>query len=229
MTQPPLLIAIELVWVHEQLSRFRVKGLKTLRIYNWAKQAISLAIASLGFWNVAISNAEAQLGNVVVYIAGNNPVTLNIARQVVTNPVIASVNGQPSIVAGSFDAPTADFVTRELQRRGIAAQQTYQTSQYFQSPQPANTSPYVTLPSYLPSNSSTTSIENSAQYRYVTAVPMRSITTLDQVRQFISSAFVAKSGRGNYVYAGGYTNRDAAESLKHFLRSQGLDARVLYF
>ena len=178
---------------------------------------------------MAISNAEAQLGNVVVYIAGNNPVTLNIARQVVTNPVIALVNGQPSIVAGSFDAPTADFVTRELQRRGIAAQQTYQTSQYFQSPQPANTSPYVTLPSYLPSNSSTTSIENSAQYRYVTAVPMRSITTLDQVRQFISSAFVAKSGRGNYVYAGGYTNRDAAESLKHFLRSQGLDARVLYF
>lgn len=58
---------------------------------------------------------------------------------------------------------------------------------------------------------------------------MRSIATLDQVRQFIPSAFVAKSGRGDYIYAGGYTNRDAAESLKHFLRSQGLDARVLYF
>jgi cell division protein FtsN len=49
------------------------------------------------------------------------------------------------------------------------------------------------------------------------------------VRQLIPSAFISKSGSGNYVYAGGYPNRDAAESLKHFLRSQGLDARVLYF
>ena len=195
-----------------------------MKISDWAKQAISLAIASWGVWNVAIANANAQLGNVVVYIAGNNPVTLNIARQVVTNPVVASVNGQTSIVAGAFDATTADFVSRELQRRGVAAQQAY-ISQTFQTPPTVNTSPYVTLPSYLPTNI----IESSAQYRYVTAVPLRTITTLDQVRQFIPTAFVARSGRGNYIYAGGYPNRDAAESLKHFLRSQGLDARVLYF
>ena len=180
-----------------------------------AKQTIISAIASFGFWNLALSEAGAQLGNIVVYMAGNNPVTLNVARQVVTNPVVSLVNGRTAIVAGSFDQ-TADFVTRELQRRGLAAQQTYQS---------ANTSPYVTLPSYLPTNS----IENSAQYRYVTAVPLRTITTLEQVRQFIPNAFVARSGRGNYIYAGGYPNRDAAESLKHFLRSQGLDARVLYF
>jgi len=165
-----------------------------MKISDWAKQAISLAIASWGVWNVAIANANAQLGNVVVYIAGNNPVTLNIARQVVTNPVVASVNGQTSIVAGAFDATTADFVSRELQRRGVAAQQAY-ISQTFQTTPTVNTSPYVTLPSYLP----------------------------------IPTAFVARSGRGNYIYAGGYPNRDAAESLKHFLRSQGLDARVLYF
>ena len=200
-----------------------------MKISDWAKQGIGFAIASLGFWNVAIANASAQLGNVVVYIAGNNPVTLDIARQVVTNPVVASVNGQTAIVAGSFDASTADSVTKELQRRGVAAQQGYQTSQNFQPAQPVNTSPYVTLPSYLPSNSSTNSIENSAQYRYVTAVPVRTMETLLQVRQFIPSAFESKSGRGNYVYAGGYPNREAAESLKHFLRSQGLDARVLYF
>ena len=200
-----------------------------MKISNWAKQGIGLAIASLGFWHVAIASAEAQLGNVLVYIAGNNPVTMNIARQVVTNPVVASVNGQTSILAGSFDASTADLVIRELQRRGVAAQQGYQTSQNFQPAQPVNTSTYVTLPSYLPNNSSTNSIENSAKYRYVTAVPVRSITTLDQVRQFIPSAFVSKSGRGNYIYAGGYLNREAAESLQHFLRSQGLDARVLYF
>jgi hypothetical protein len=200
-----------------------------MKISDWAKQSVSLAIASLGFWNVAIANANAQLGNVIVYIAGNNPVTLNVAKQVVTNPVVASVNGQTSIVAGAFDATTADYVTRELQRRGVAAQQAYQTSQTFPTTQPTNTSPYVTLPSYIPSNSSTNSIENSARYRYITAVPMRSMSTLDQVRQYIPSAFVAKSGRGDYIYAGGYTNRDAAESLRHFLRSQGLDARVLYF
>ena len=195
-----------------------------MKISNWAKQAIGLAIASWGFWNVAIANANAQLGNIVVYIAGNNPATLNIARQVVTNPVVASVNGQTSIIAGAFDAPTADFVSRELQRRGVAAQQAY-TSQTFQPIQPVSNSPFVTLPSYLPTNS----IENSAQYRYVTAVPLRSLSTLEQVRQFIPTAFVARSGRGNYIYAGGYPNRDAAESLKHFLRSQGIDARVLYF
>jgi len=197
-----------------------------MRIFCWAKKAIGLAIASLGFWNLAIANADAQLGNVVVYMAGNNPATLNVVRQVVTNPVFASVNGQNSIVAGSFDAPTANYVINELQRRGVDAQQGYQTAQ---TSQPSNTSPYVTLPSYLPSNPSTTSIENSAQYRYVTAVPLRSVQTLVQVRQFIPSAFISKSGRGDYVYTGGYPNRDAAESLKHFLRSQGLDARVLYF
>jgi hypothetical protein len=189
-----------------------------------AKQTIILAIAIFGFGNLALSEARAQLGNIVVYMAGNNPVTLNVARQVVTNPVVSLVNGRTAIVAGSFDAQTADFVTRELQRRGLAAQQTYQPiSQY------SNTSPYVTLPSYLPNNIS--NIENSAQYRYVTAIPMSAggAGALAQLKRLIPNAFVAKSYRGDYIYAGGYTNRDAAESLRHFLRSQGLDARVLYF
>ncbi|NUN64418.1 hypothetical protein HCU40_06575 [Pseudanabaena biceps] len=199
-------------------------------ISDWAKKAITAAIASLGIYNIAISNAEAQLGNVVVYIAGNNPVTLGIARQVVTNPVVALVNGRTSIVTGSFDSSTADYVTRELQRRGVAAQQAFQSPQTIQPSQSINTSPYVTLPNYLPNNTSTNSIENSSQYRYITAVPARSgSSSLAQIRQFVPNAFLAKSGRGDYIYAGGYTNRDAAESLKHFLRSQGIDARVLYF
>jgi hypothetical protein len=160
-------------------------------------------------------------------MAGNNPVTLDVARQVVTNPVVSLVNGQTAIVAGSFDAQTADLVTRELQRRGLAAQQTYQS--YQTTSQFSNTSSYVTLPSYLPTNIS--NIANSAQYRYVTAIPMSAggAGALAQIRQLIPNAFVAKSYRGDYIYAGGYTNRDAAESLRHFLRSQGLDARVLYF
>jgi hypothetical protein len=55
------------------------------------------------------------------------------------------------------------------------------------------------------------------------------MTSLARVRQFIPNAFISKSELGDYIYAGGYTNRDAAESLKHFLRSQGVDARVIYF
>ena len=200
-----------------------------MNIANWVKQTITLALFSLGFWNMAIASANAQAGNIIVYMSGNNPVTLDVARQVVTNPVIALVNGQTSIVAGSFDAQTADYVTRELQRRGLAAQQTYQANQ--PNNQPTNTSLYVTLPNYLPSNTPATNIENSAQYRYVTAVPISAggMSALSQVQRSVPNAFIAKSGRGNYIYAGGYANRDAAESLKHFLRSQGLDARVLYF
>ena len=196
-----------------------------MRIFGWTKKTVSMVLASFGLWNVAIASTYAQARNVIVYVAGDNPVTLNVARQVVTNPVIASINGQTSILAGSFDAATADYVTRELQRRGLAAQQTYQLiNQISQTP---NTSPFVTLPTYLPTNS----IQNSAQYRYVTAIPMNAggMVALAQVQQLIPNAFVTKSFRGDYIYAGGYTNRDAAESLKHFLRSQGLAASVLYF
>ena len=196
-----------------------------MRIFGWTKKTVSMVLASFGLWNVAIASTYAQARNVIVYVAGDNPVTLNVARQVVTNPVIASINGQTSILAGSFDAATADYVTRELQRRGLAAQQTYQLTN--QINQTTNTSPFVTLPNYLPTNN----IQNSAQYRYVTAIPMNAggMVALAQVQQLIPNAFVTKSFRGDYIYAGGYTNRDAAESLKHFLRSQGLAARVLYF
>jgi len=198
-----------------------------MRLLDWTTKFVILAIASLGIGNIAIADAKAQLGNIVVYIAGNNPVTLNIVRQVVTNPIVASVNSRTSIVAGSFDEQTADYVVRELQRRGVAAQQTYQS--FGSGQQPISNSPTVILPNYLPSNAST--ITNQSQYRYVTAIPLRSgeTTILNQVRRSVPNAFVAKSSRGDYIYVGGYTNRDAAESLKHYLRSQGLEARVLYF
>lgn len=204
-----------------------------LQISDWIKRVqkpIVVAIACLGIGQIAIASAQAQQNvtetfrNVVVYIAGNNPATLNVTRQVVTNPTVALINGQTSIVAGTFDAATADFVTRELQRRGVAAQQGYQT---ISSP-----SSSVNLPSYLPNAPvDNTGGGSPSQYRYVTAVPLRggASLTLAQVQRLIPNAFISKSGRGDYIYAGGYTNRDGAESLKHFLRSQGLDARVLYF
>ncbi len=206
-----------------------------LQVSDWIKRVLRkpmvVAIASLGIWQTAIASIQAQqnvtdtLRNVVVYIAGNNPATLNVTRQVVTNPTVALINGQTSIVAGTFDAPTADYVTRELQRRGVAAQQGYQTI-----PTPSSS---VNLPSYFPNAPVDMAMGGGSlsQYRYVTAVPLRAgaALTLAQVQRLIPNAFVSKSGRGDYIYAGGYTNRDGAESLKHFLRSQGLDARVLYF
>ena len=210
-----------------------------LQVSDWIKRVLRkpmiVAIASLGIWQTAmIASAQAQqnvtetLRNVVVYIAGNNPATLNVTRQVVTNPTVALINGQTSIVAGTFDAATADYVTRELQRRGVAAQQGYQSPSTLTPP-----SSSVNLPSYLPTTPVDPAMMGSSlsQYRYVTAVPLRggASLTLAQVQRLIPNAFISKSGRGDYIYAGGYTNRDGAESLKHFLRSQGLDARVLYF
>jgi len=188
--------------------------------------AIAGGIITTGITTVAIDNAQAQVGNTLVYILGNNPYTLDLTRQVVTNPAIASVNGRTSIIAGTFDPQTADYVTRELQRRGIAAQQAPQVSTA--TAQPTPTAP-VKLASYLPNN--TNNLDNPSRYRYVTSVPMSAggMAALTQVQRFVPGAFISKSFRGDYIYAGGYTNRDGAESLKHFLRSQGLDARVLYF
>jgi hypothetical protein len=194
---------------------------------DWIKKGIGLVIASLGLWNGLLTSANAQAGNVVVYVAGNNPVTLNITRKVVTNPIVTLVNGKTSIVTGAFDQATADFVKLELERRGVSAQQTYIS----QSPNtlPAVNTPTVNLPSYLPSDSFNNN--NLTQYRYITAVPISvsGLGDLAQLQRLIPKAFISKSTRGDYIYAGGYTNRDAAESLKYFLRSQGLDARVLYF
>jgi hypothetical protein len=185
-----------------------------------------ITIALWGNWQPAI--AQAQAVNTVVYVLGNNPATLSVARQVVTNPVIGTVNGQTAIVTGVFDPPTANRVTLELQRRGIAAQQTVQTFLTNASIGQSSSST-VTLPSYFPN--SLNNLDNPSRYRYVTAVPMSGggMTTLLQVQRYIPSAFVARSFRGDYIYAGGYTNRDGAESLRHFLRAQGINARVLYF
>ncbi|MEC4813472.1 MAG: peptidoglycan-binding protein [Scytonema sp. PMC 1069.18] len=65
--------------------------------------------------------------------------------------------------------------------------------------------------------------------RYVVVVPISSNDTLSRVRQFIPNAFQADSRLGAYVNAGQFPNRNQAEDLSKYLRSQGLDARVEYF
>jgi hypothetical protein len=68
-------------------------------------------------------------------------------------------------------------------------------------------------------------------FRYVAAVPAKASNQflLSRVRQYVPSAFFSNSGRGTYIHAGSYQNRDSAESVSRYLRSQGVDSRVLYF
>jgi hypothetical protein len=68
-------------------------------------------------------------------------------------------------------------------------------------------------------------------YRYVAAVPANANNQylLSRVRQYVPNAFLSNSGRGTYIHAGAYQSRDSAESVSRYLRSQGVDSRVLYF
>jgi hypothetical protein len=72
--------------------------------------------------------------------------------------------------------------------------------------------------------------QNSA-FRYVAAVPATANNQflLSRVRQYVPNAFFSNSGRGTYIHAGAYQSRDSAEAVSRYLRSQGVDSRVLYF
>jgi hypothetical protein len=68
----------------------------------------------------------------------------------------------------------------------------------------------------------------SQAYPYVVAIPESNNTVLADVRQFLPNAFLAGSRRGPYVYAGAFLRRDQAEQIAQQLRTQGLDARVVF-
>lgn len=65
--------------------------------------------------------------------------------------------------------------------------------------------------------------------RYVVVVPGRSRENLARVRRCIPDAFIAQSRLGSYIHAGAFLDRSAAETVSWLMRSQGLDARVVYF
>lgn len=65
--------------------------------------------------------------------------------------------------------------------------------------------------------------------RYVVIVPIRNADTLNKVRQYMPNAVVGKSGLGDYVNAGAFSDRATAETHSKTLRSYGLDARVQFF
>lgn len=64
---------------------------------------------------------------------------------------------------------------------------------------------------------------------YVVVIPGNSEQLLNKVRRYVSEAFIAQNRLGAYVYAGGYNNHFQAECWTNLLKSQGLDARVVYF
>jgi peptidoglycan hydrolase-like protein with peptidoglycan-binding domain len=69
----------------------------------------------------------------------------------------------------------------------------------------------------------------TANNRYVVVVPANNNDTLNRVRQYVPFAFPDNSRLGNYVNAGEFGDRTAAERVSNMLRSNGLDARVQYF
>jgi hypothetical protein len=100
--------------------------------------------------------------------------------------------------------------------------------------QPINTAysngAYTTTTGYSNEPQLPQAAQNSA-FRYVAAVPATANNQflLSRVRQYVPSAFFSNSGRGTYIHAGAYQSRDSAEAVSRYLRSQGVDSRVLYF
>lgn len=64
--------------------------------------------------------------------------------------------------------------------------------------------------------------------RYIVVVPGRSSDRLIRVRTIFPDARIFADRRGSYIYAGGYQNRNEAESLSFLLKARGLNARVDY-
>ncbi|MHC5595066.1 MAG: peptidoglycan-binding domain-containing protein [Nostoc sp.] len=99
-----------------------------------------------------------------------------------------------------------------------------QTNDYVAS----QTSRYVLPPNngyVVPVTNGNTLVANNP-YRVI--VPISNNDTLGKVQQYIPSAVAERSGLGDYVNAGAFSDRTQAERVTKMLRSYGLDARVKY-
>jgi uncharacterized protein YraI len=63
---------------------------------------------------------------------------------------------------------------------------------------------------------------------YVVAVPGTNLNQLAQVRRIVPNAYVDRVRQGGFVNAGAYGDLDSARSLAYLLRSNNLDARVIF-
>lgn len=70
--------------------------------------------------------------------------------------------------------------------------------------------------------------DNNSKSQYIVIVPLKDNQLIYEVQRYAPQAFIAKSGRKQFVHAGAFSSRDQAESLAYLLRSNGFDARVDY-
>jgi cell division protein FtsN len=140
-------------------------------------------------------------------------------------PQTGFIPASTTTVASTYDSNS--FVVQPQQVQQVQPQvfQTQPQNVQYQAVQSVPVTTSQTDDSLLPQNS------QNPNFRYVAAVPAKSNNQflLSRVRQIVPNAFFANSGRGAYIHAGAYQSRDAAESVSRYLRSQGVDSRVLYF
>ncbi|PZU97129.1 MAG: hypothetical protein DCE90_08335 [Pseudanabaena sp.] len=159
-------------------------------------------------------------------------------RQVVTQTVVPQTQVLQTGYAQSGYIQPTNFVQPQLvQSQVIQQPQTFVQSSAqiiptgFDSSSIATNSFVSTAQPFSGSEQVVTQSSQSSAFRYVAAVPSTANNQflLSRVRQYVPGAFFANSGRGAYINAGAYQNRDSAEAVSRYLRSQGLDSRVLYF
>ncbi|MFZ4557289.1 MAG: hypothetical protein ACOYN8_13075 [Pseudanabaena sp.] len=143
-------------------------------------------------------------------------------------PQTGFIPATTTTVATSYDSnnfATQPQQVQQIQSQVVQTQQIQPQSVQYQTVQSVPVSTSQTDDSLLPQTN------QNPNFRYIAAVPAKSNNQflLSRVRQIVPNAFFANSGRGAYIHAGAYQNRDAAESVSRYLRSHGVDSRVLYF
>jgi hypothetical protein len=138
-------------------------------------------------------------------------------RQVMTQNVVP----QTQIVQTGYMQPQTGFIPSLAP---TAYDNSGATINFVVQPQPTSTA-------YTSNEPQLNQAVQNPNFRYIAAVPAAANNQLllSRVRQYSPNAFLASSGRGTYIYIGAYQNRDSAESVSRYLRSQGVDSRVLYF
>jgi Bacterial SH3 domain len=91
-----------------------------------------------------------------------------------------------------------------------------------------NPSPIVTRPTAPVTNSPINRPISFGRGPYVVAVPGGNVNQLSQVRRIVPNAYLDRVRQGSFVNAGAYGDLDSARSLAYLLRSNNLDARVIY-
>lgn len=92
-----------------------------------------------------------------------------------------------------------------------------------------SSAPSPDLPSPLGVNDTVATAAAPERNRYFVIVPSSLESVLQKARSISSNARMAVSERGTYVEVQGFADRTSAENLTKTVRSQGLDARVIYF